>query len=226
MPTFPVLTRRTVLAGLGASAALPMLVVRATAQAGPGEPALREVAPNPAGNVERMFLMTGDPLAGPIERIVAADGAPVPAPTLDEGARRVLRLFHINDMHNHLTEFHAARGDTHRFSQIVQKVRAGRDAAAEDEVVLFLSAGDDHTGSVFDELMGWAPEEFVADAGYRAASAAGLNIAVIGNHEFDRGAEMLRIGIERDAAFPLLTANIHGSAHVARDRDYVPAAIL
>lgn len=222
----PTPTRRAFLAGATAAAMTPTLVFRATAQAGPRELALTEVAPNPKGVIERAFLLTGDPLAGPIERIVAADGAPVPAPTLPEGERRLLRILHINDMHNNLTEMHSARGDTHRFSQIVKKVREARTAAGETEITLFVSAGDDHTGSVFDELMGWAPEEFVADAGYRAASAAGLDIAVLGNHEFDRGAEMLRLGIERDAAFPVLSANIHGSAHMQRDRDYHAAAIL
>ena len=219
-------TRRAFIAGASAAALTPMLVFRAHAQAGPRELALTEVAPNANGVVERAFVLTGDPLSGPIERIIAADGAPVPAPTLPEGERRVLRILHVNDMHNHLTETHPARGDTHRFSQIVKMVRAARSATAENEIALFVSAGDDHTGSVFDELMGWAPEEFIADAGYRAASAAGLDIAVLGNHEFDRGAEMLRLGVERDATFPLLSANIHGSAHMRRDRDYHAAAIL
>ncbi|MBD3787318.1 MAG: bifunctional metallophosphatase/5'-nucleotidase [Sphingomonadales bacterium] len=226
MTSFASPTRRTFLAGASAAALTPMLVFRANAQAGPRELSLMEVAPNPNGVIERAFLLTGDPLAGPIERIVAADGAPVPAPTLPEGERRVLRILHINDMHNHLTETNAKRGDTHRFSQIVRMVRSARAEAADNEVTLFVSAGDDHTGSIFDELMGWAPGEFVADAGYRAASAAGVDIAVLGNHEFDRGAEMLRLGIERDATFPILSANIHGSAHLQRDRDYHAAAIL
>ena len=77
----------------------------------------------------------------------------------------------------------------------------------------------------FDELMGWTPEEFVADAGYRAASEAGVDLAVLGNHEFDRGAAQLKVGIDRDAAFPVLSANVHGSAHLARDEDYTAAAV-
>ncbi|GGB44126.1 multifunctional 2',3'-cyclic-nucleotide 2'-phosphodiesterase/5'-nucleotidase/3'-nucleotidase [Roseibium aquae] len=226
MPSFISPSRRAFLVGASAAALTPMIVFRANAQAGLRELSLTEVAPNPKGVVERAFLLTGDPLAGPIERIVAADGSPVPSPALPEGERRVLRILHINDMHNHLTEMHSKRGDTHRFSQIVKMVRAARASSADNEITLFVSAGDDHTGSVFDELMGWSPEEFVADAGYRAASAAGLDIAVLGNHEFDRGAEMLRLGIERDVTFPVLSANIHGSAHMERDRDYHAAAIL
>lgn len=220
------LSRRSFLATATAVALSPMITFRAAAQAGPGELLMVPTEPNPAGSAERLFLLKGDPLAGPINAIVTEAGNPVPAPALAEGERRVLRLMHFNDLHNHITEMHATRGDTHRLSQMVQRVNALRAAAAEDEVVFFISGGDDHTGSVFDELLGWAPGEFVADAGYRAASAAGVDIAVLGNHEFDRGAEMLRMGIEADAAFPVLTANVHGSQHLARDRDYVAAAVL
>ncbi|MBK5925840.1 bifunctional metallophosphatase/5'-nucleotidase [Rhodobaculum claviforme] len=228
MPSLPPLSRRRFLVTAAAAAAAlsPVLSFRAGAQAGPGTLLMVPAAPNPAGTAERVFVLHGDPLSGPITAIVTEDGNPVPAPVLADGERRVLRLMHFNDLHNHITEMHPARGNTHRMAQMVRRVSEARAAAAEDEVVLFVSGGDDHTGSVFDELLGWAPEEFVADAGYRAASAAGVDIAVLGNHEFDRGAEMLRIGIAADAAFPVITANVHGSAHLARDRDYVAAAVL
>jgi 5'-nucleotidase/UDP-sugar diphosphatase len=213
-------------ASLGALVALsPVLVRRADATPGPGELQMVAVRPNPAGAAERIFLLKGDPLAGPVTTIVAQDGAPVPGRRLADGERHVLRLMHFNDMHNHMTDMHAKRGDTHRMAQMVKRVKETR-AAAANETVLFLSGGDDHTGSIFDELLGWAEAEYVVDAGYRAASAAGVDIAVLGNHEFDRGAAQLKLGIERDAAFPLLSANVAGSAHVARDRDYVAAAIV
>lgn len=202
-----------------------VLSFRANASAGAGELLMVPTEPNPAGWFERLFVLKGDPLDGPIERIVTEEGNPVPAPVLEPGTRRVLRLMHFNDMHNHITDMHGKKGDTHRMAQIVQRVNAARAAAGEDEIVLLLSGGDDHTGSVFDELLGWAPDEYVADAGYRVNSAAGVDVAVLGNHEFDRGAEMLRIGIEKDADFPVLTANVHGSAHLMRDRDYVAAAV-
>lgn len=226
MPRF---TRRGFLASssaLAAAAAVsPVIVTRAAAQAGPGQLAMTEVAPNPAGSFEKLYLLKGDPLAGPITTILAEDGAAEPERPLAPGTRRVLRLMHFNDMHNHMTDLHAKRGDTHRMAQMVKRVKAAKAGAAENEIVLFLSGGDDHTGSVFDELMGWTPEDFVADAGYRAASAAGVDIAVLGNHEFDRGAAQLKLGIDRDAAFPVLSANIHGSAHIARDTDYTAAAV-
>jgi len=223
------LTRRDFLArtaALTAAAAVtPVIVTRAGAQAGPGQLAMVATEPNPAGNFERLFLLKGDPLSGPITEILAADGTVEPAKQLDPGTRRVLRLMHFNDMHNHMTDLHPSRGDTHRLAQMVKRVAEAKAAAGANETVLFLTAGDDHTGSVFDELMGWSEAEFVADAGYRAASAAGVDIGVLGNHEFDRGAALLKVGIARDCAFPLLSANIHGSAHLARDADYVAAAV-
>ena len=171
-------------------------------------------------------MLKGDPLSGPIRTIVAQDGAPVPEKTLSPGERRVLRLMHFNDMHNHMTDMSKKKGDTHRLAQMVKIVRETRERAREDEIVLFLSAGDDHTGSIFDELIGWNEDEFIADPGYRANAAAGIELATLGNHEFDRGSAQLKLGIRRDAKFPLLSANVHNSTHLERDRDYFPAAIL
>ena len=183
------------------------------------------VTPNPQGTIEKLFLLKGDPLAGPITTIVSHEGAPMPQQMLETGTRRTLRVLHFNDMHNHITEISGKKGDTHRFAQLVKMVKEKRAAAPDNEAVLFLSGGDDHTGSVFDELMGWSPEEFVVDAGYRAASAGGGDVGVLGNHEFDRGAQLLKKGIDADAKFPLLSANIYNSAHLTRDVDYVPAVI-
>ncbi|MFD2206121.1 bifunctional metallophosphatase/5'-nucleotidase [Kiloniella antarctica] len=220
--------RRLLLGGVVAASAVgfsPFLSVRSNAAPLVGELQLVPATPNPLGSIEKLFLLKGDPLKTPINRIVTEDGNAVPTPKLAAGERRVLRVLHFNDMHNHITELHGKKGDTHRFSQIVKRVKEVRAAAAEDEAVLFVSAGDDHTGSIFDELMGWNVDEFVADAGYRTYSAAGLDIAAIGNHEFDRGAELLKKAVQTDARFPLLSANVHSSQHMKRDEDYVAAAI-
>ncbi|SNZ06314.1 bifunctional metallophosphatase/5'-nucleotidase [Cohaesibacter gelatinilyticus] len=223
------LSRRTILLGGAATAGLasfsPFLTFRANAAPNVGELQLVPSKPNPNGSIDKLFLLKGDPLAAPIKRIVAEDGSAVPSPVLKAGERRVLRVLHFNDMHNHITDMHKKKGDTRRLAQMVKLVKEARSNAAKDEAVLFVSAGDDHTGSIFDELMGWSPEEFAADAGYRAYSAAGLDVAAIGNHEFDRGAELLKKGIDTDANFPLLSANVHSSKHMIRDKDYMSAAI-
>lgn len=208
----------------GISAISPFLIFR-SGHAAAGELQMVPAEPNPNGAFERLFLLKGDPLAGPVNTIITEAGSPVPAPSLAAGERRVLRLMHFNDLHNHITDTHAAKGDSHRFSQMVKKVRAARAEAADNEIVLFVSGGDDHTGSVFDELLGWSPEGFVADASYRVYSAAGVDISVLGNHEFDRGCEMLKLGIEKDARFPVLSANVYGSKFMEMNRDYVCAAI-
>ena len=159
------LSRRTLLLGgaaLATSATFsPMLSFRANATPMAGELQLVPATPNPNGIIDKLFLLKGDPLAGPIKAIVAEDGSPVPAPVLEDGERRVLRVLHFNDMHNHITDLHGKKGDTYRLAQMVKLVKDARANAADNEAVLFVSAGDDHTGSIFDELMGWSTEEFV-----------------------------------------------------------------
>ena len=68
---------------------------RAHAKAGPGELTMVPAQPNPNGAFERLFLLKGDPLAGPIRKIVTEEGNPVPMPTLEDGERRVLRVLHF-----------------------------------------------------------------------------------------------------------------------------------
>ncbi len=184
----------------------------------PGTLRLVPAEPNPAGGIDQLFLLHGDAISAPITRVI---GDPPPAGKGSDTAR--LRVFHFNDLHNHLTDqFGAAKG-THRFSQMVKRVRDAR--AQDDMATLFLSIGDDHTGSVFDELLGWNEDEFVADAGYRVYSAGGVDCSVLGNHEFDRGSALLAKGIRQDADFPILSANVHASSHLEAGQDYHPAAI-
>ncbi|WP_156453063.1 bifunctional metallophosphatase/5'-nucleotidase [Polycladidibacter stylochi] len=223
------LTRRNFLAASGSlsltAALLPTIVTRANAKAMAGELAMVPVTPNAKGAFDKLYMLHGDPLAGPINTIVTQQGKPAPQQLMADGEQRILRIMHFNDMHNHLTEFHSKKGDTHRFSQIVKMVKQAKAEAKPNEIVLFVSGGDDHTGSIFDELMGWNPEEFVVDAGYKAYSEAGLDISVLGNHEFDRGARQLKQGLERDCNFPVLSANVHGSKDLHMNKDYAPAAL-
>ncbi len=73
-----------------------------------------------------------------------------------------------------------------------ERAKAGR--------VLHLDSGDSFQGAiVFNEFHG--------EAEFRALTAAGLNGAVIANHEFDAGAENLADQIAGYAGFPLLAAN-------------------
>ncbi len=73
-----------------------------------------------------------------------------------------------------------------------ERAKAGR--------VLHFDSGDSFQGAiVFNEFRG--------EAEFRALTAAGLDGAVIANHEFDVGAENLADRALADAGFPLLAAN-------------------
>ncbi|MEC3862567.1 5'-nucleotidase C-terminal domain-containing protein [Mesobacterium sp. TK19101] len=187
---------------------------------GPGA-RIRRIAANPDGSARNLYGLDGDFTAGPVTRVFAT--TPDDIPPARPPARR-LRVFHVNDMHTHICDLAGDAPPVQRLAQMVERVNAARSAAAPDEAVLFLSAGDDHTGTVLDELVGWTASDFTLDPGYRALSAAGLDVAAIGNHEFDRGAAQLTLGL-RDAAFPLLSANVHSSAHLIPGQHYFPALI-
>jgi len=188
-------------------------------KAAPGRARLIEVDPNPTGGIERLFLLAADCVDNPIHSVENPDTLP-----RTHGTGR-LRVFHFNDLHNHLTDLTGQEKGTHRFSQMVKRVRDARREKPNGDAVLFLSVGDDHTGSVLDELLGWRPEQFVADASYHAYSHEHVDATVLGNHEFDRGAALLATGIRQDARFPVLSANVHSSIHLVAGQDYHPAAI-
>lgn len=169
-----------------------------------------EINPVSGGAFEQLYRVEGDPATRRYERLEASSGE-LPRSGLQEGERVTLRLFHLNDMHSKHVVPHPSRGDTRYFAQMVKKVADARRAAAANEAVLFLSAGDDHIGEVYDELLGSDVSSFVMSMPYRAYSAAGLDVAVLGNHEFDKGTRILARMIESDARFPVVSANLHGS---------------
>lgn len=184
-------------------------------QTGAGAARIRRIAPNPNGGLEALFAINGPFLTTRPDTLHAQEVQDVP-PVNPRASR--LRLFHVNDLHNHLYD-ETDTGTVHRLAQMQHCVAQARATAGPDEAVLFLSAGDDHTGTILDELVGWGAADFVLDPGYTALSAAGADAAAIGNHEFDRGAAQLKRGL-RDAAFPLVSANVHGSAHMEPGEDY------
>lgn len=188
-----------------------------------GAARLRRVRPNPRGGLDALWLIEADVTRQPPRGLIAEDPADIPG---EKPPARRLRLFHVNDMHNHLAALDdGGEAGASPIAEIAARVAAARRDAGPDEAVLFLSAGDDHTGTIFDELLGWSEADFTLDPGYRALSAAGCDVAALGNHEFDRGTAQLARGIEADAAFPVLSANVHGAAHLAPGRHFHAAAL-
>jgi 2',3'-cyclic-nucleotide 2'-phosphodiesterase (5'-nucleotidase family) len=207
---------RTSAALAGLTLAFPVLA---------GDLTVHHATPNPMGVVEDLYLLSGEVVPGEAVTLKAAEGVVLPARTVKDGDTRGLTILHFNDLHNYLTEPHAKKGDTHRFAQMVKQVRETRAAADDDDIVLFLSAGDDHTGGVFDELTGFTPDSFTVDPAYLAYSIAGVDMTVLGNHEFDRGSKMLATWIDSAPYLPHVSANITGSPDLVNGAHYAPAAI-
>ena len=184
----------------------------------------KEGKPNPGGAFDSLYLLDRRMASAGTLASGAAQVNRLPESAFAVGDEVTLRIFHFNDLHNHLLEPNATRGDTHTFSQMMKIVEDARRAAEENEIVLFLSAGDDHIGTIFDELLGFDAATFVTSPAYRTYSAAGVDATVIGNHDLDRGSELLAMAIEQDAAFPVLSANLNGSDYLTND--LVSAAVV
>jgi 2',3'-cyclic-nucleotide 2'-phosphodiesterase (5'-nucleotidase family) len=163
---------------------------------------------NPHGRLELLFGIQGDITVPKLA--FDASAAMLERPIGSRTGHLRLTILHINDLHNHIVDF-AANGEIYRAARIAKLVGERRRGEADDEVVLFLSGGDDHIGTIFDELLGDEPARFQTSAAYTALSAIGLDAAVVGNHEFDKGTSILSAAIKQDAAFPVLCSNIHGS---------------
>ena len=188
---------------------------------------LVQAAPNPNGMAgAELFLLTGDVTRGPVTAIEAdpAWGLLHPAaPRRPEPFR--LRVIHFNDLHGFLSKI-GANYERPIFSRMVSFVHDTRRLYRADPnvAVLFLAAGDEQVGSLFDELLGQTVDDYQIHAGYRAYTAAGLDAGTIGNHDLDKGADLLAHAIEQEAGFPILSANVVG--HPGLSRGCRPAAIF
>jgi 2',3'-cyclic-nucleotide 2'-phosphodiesterase (5'-nucleotidase family) len=178
---------------------------------------------NPKGaEGAQLFLLMGDPAAAPVTEIVPAEGVePPPPPQLADIPFR-LCILHFNDLHGHVI-YDTPYGDRAVFSRLVWYVQELRRRSRSDpcQGVLLLSGGDDLAGGVLGELFRQAP---AIHASYRLYSAAGLDSGVVGNHDLGVGAGLLARAIQRDACFPLLSANFCASPPLV-GRVY-PAALL
>ncbi|MFT5661798.1 MAG: 5'-nucleotidase/UDP-sugar diphosphatase [Sulfurimonas sp.] len=141
-----------------------------------------------------------------------------------QSATHKIKIFHINDMHNHTVDPSQSKGDTNRLAQIAKVYKEAVASAESNESIFLLSAGDDHTGNVLDELRGFGVDSFVTDAAYEMYSALGFSAVTIGNHELDKGGELLKHSVEQSANMPLLSANVAGSKYLTKEH-YSPAMI-
>ncbi len=137
-----------------------------------------------------------------------------------------LTLLHINDFHSRHEpvdgrSLTCAAGDGcfGGSPRLVAAIREQRAAAeADGRAVLLLDAGDQFQGSLF----------FTAHAGMAELAvqhAAGVDAMALGNHEFDRGPDLLGRFIDA-ARFPVLSANIDADADPDLHRRIQPWTML
>jgi len=183
--------------------------------------------PNPNGAAEsELYLFEGDATAGPIKAVIPETDTKIP--DLPEFLRHhdfILRIYHFNDLHGHLMRF-TPGGEEPVISRLAWQLRFAREQCKTDphKGVLTLSAGDECIGSIFDELLGTHPQDYQVHASYRLYSSMGVDAAVLGNHDFDKGLPLLGHAIRREARFPILAANLSSCQELTGL--YYPAAIL
>ncbi len=137
----------------------------------------------------------------------------------------LLKIFHINDLHNNIYTFDDDYSESPVFSRIVNEVEKERSASIDyNSGILFLSAGDDCTGSPLDHLTGYDGEKFISHPAYSAYSLGGIDATVLGNHDFDNGLQTLKHSINQDANFPVLSANLNHDGEL--DGLVYPGAVI
>ena len=116
--------------------------------------------------------------------------------------RRVI-LLHTNDLHGHFYgKLEAGRRPHNGYAleNLVAHAEATRVEAGKDADVIVTFGGDLNTGTPESALFRAAPD-------MELLRLAGLQVAVIGNHEFDNAPEVFEKQI-RDAGFPWISANV------------------
>lgn len=163
--------------------------------------------------VDRSCFVLDGSAVDPVTAIVPASGVSLP-PRVPRRPGRPFRLhiLHINDLHGRVSQVE------HPNSPPILARVAGRSAelrrscqGAPDSAVLLLSAGDELGGSVFDDVGACA----LSHPMYHLYSQMGLDAAVLGNHDLDRGPVWLAGSIGDHARFPVLAANLAPTAALA-----------
>ncbi|MGG3915715.1 bifunctional metallophosphatase/5'-nucleotidase [Rossellomorea vietnamensis] len=111
----------------------------------------------------------------------------VKAKEMEYGGAFRLTILHTNDVHSHL-------------ENVPNLHTAIKEERKKDGDALLLDAGDVFSGTLFfNEYLGQADAEFMNEIGYDAMT--------LGNHEFDKGSEVLANFI-RKLSFPVVSSNV------------------
>lgn len=129
-----------------------------------------------------------------------------------------LTILHTSDIHSRLVPYHMQVGEVDRglgldeanapfggAARLAYLVRREREASGR---VIHVDTGDPFQGAPIFNMFG-------GEAEFRVLSEMGLDVMVIGNHEFDMGAGNLAEKLDAWAHFPSITAN-----YLYRDPDF------
>lgn len=119
----------------------------------------------------------------------------------------VITLLHTNDTHSRIDPF--TTGPYKGQGGIAQRAAWIRAFRAKQPHTLVIDAGDIFQGTPYFNL-------FHGRVELETMSLAGYDIATLGNHDFDLGAEWLLTAIERYAKFSFCSANLQFSQAAAQ----------
>ena len=132
---------------------------------------------------------------------VVAIATPQVLQSIAQESRFSLRILHTNDHHAHLEPVKFGDrllGGIARRRTLIDQIRA--ESKTNQEPLLLLDAGDIFQGTLyFNQYLGQADLDFYNALAYDAGT--------IGNHEFDRGQQVLADFLDK-AKFPLISANL------------------
>ena len=123
--------------------------------------------------------------------------------------RETLRVLFTSDMHAHVLPFddvreRPARGSIAQVATVIARERRA------DPTNVVLDGGDEIEGTPLEYYAIAAPGASGADPAIAAMNIVGYDAAVLGNHEFNFGLDVLRRSLEQ-ARFPWLAANLEGA---------------
>lgn len=172
----------------------------------------------------QLFLLKGDATQENLNLEIPA-GTQLPTAWHYDNRPFQLKILHFNDLHGQVARI-SRKENAPVFSKMVSRVQQARSTCRGSLFagVLVLSGGDDIIGTPCDLLVGKDPQSYQVHAGYHLYSKAGVAASVLGNHEFDLGLDLLAHAIRKDAAFPILSANIKPNKQLGKVCD--PAAIF
>jgi len=194
-------------------------------EATPGQPVVKLIrGKSSLPGKSEVLLLEGDATCEDITLVIPND-IQIPIARRFKQLPFLLKILHFNDLHGHFSHI-GCDENVPVFSRIVSQIQKVRSTCLNNPLagMLVFSGGDDMIGSPFDILLGNDLPSYQAHAGYYLYSKAGIDAAVIGNHDFDLGLDLLSKSIQTDAHFPILSANLKPAKQI--EKLCYPAAIF